>query len=534
MATKIVMLAQTAGISVFHTPDYVPFVRVPIGNHRENYPIQSTVFRRWLSGLYFRSLKRAPNANAIADAVSILAANAIHNGQRIEAHTRVARLGGTIYLDLADADWRVIEITRDGWRIVSNPTVMFRRPPGMYQLPEPKVGGSIDLLRQFVNTKSESGFRLVIAFLVACLRPGRPFPVLFLRGEQGSAKSTLARLLRNLTDPNKAPLRRPPRDDRDLILAAMNGWNVVFDNLSFIPYWLSDGLCCLATGAGFGTRTTNDEETLFQATRPIIVTAIEDVVTRGDLMDRCLIVELTPIPDERRRTEADIEADFAKMQPLILGALLDAVSVAIRNYAATRLPALPRMADFAQWVSAAELALGWKAGSFMADYSGNRDASIEAILDDSPIYGPLMTLLDEHSGHWEGTPTDLLDALTTKAGDKNSKHKSWPAKPNALTNRLKRLSPALRARGITIERERTGHDGRRTLRVCRTPSESSARSASGDSYGRNADDSADDCRKSIGSEIPRKSYCADNADDADDGPQTPRDSNFAGPYLDRI
>src|SRR5262249_9209644 len=149
----------------------------------------------------------------------------------------------------------------------------------------------------------------------------------YLQGEQGSAKSTLARLLRRFIDPNKAPLRRPPRSDHDLVVAANNGWIVAFDNLSYIPEWLSDALGCFATAAGFGTRIcyTANEEMLFQATRPVILTAIEEVVTRADLLDRCLTVELESIPDDRRRTEAEIETDFAKIHALILGALLDCV-----------------------------------------------------------------------------------------------------------------------------------------------------------------------------------------------------------------
>src|SRR5262249_3125598 len=153
-------------------------------------------------------------------------ARAKFDGPRISVHTRVAEHQGNIYLDLADADWRAIEITPAGWQIVEQPPVRFRRTTGRLPLLEPKPGGTVKLLRPFVNCASDAGFRAVVAWLVGCLRPGRPFPVLSLRGEQGSAKTFLAKLLRSLIDPNKAPMRRPPRDDRDLIIAATNGWVV--------------------------------------------------------------------------------------------------------------------------------------------------------------------------------------------------------------------------------------------------------------------------------------------------------------------
>ena len=39
------------------------------------------------------------------------------------------------------------------------------------------------------------------------------------------------------------------------MVAANNGWMIALDNLSFVPSWLSDALCRLATGGGFSTRT---------------------------------------------------------------------------------------------------------------------------------------------------------------------------------------------------------------------------------------------------------------------------------------
>ena len=190
----------------------------------------------------------------------------------------------------------------------------------------------------------------------------------------------------------------------------------------------------------------------------------EEVVTRGDLLDRSLSVELEPIPDQSRRTEAEIEAEFRKVQPLILGALLDATAAAMRNISVTKLTSLPRMADFALWVTAAEPTLPWSTGDFLAAYSGNREQAHESILADSVIYAPLLALLDKRGGTWEGTASNFLDALAVEAGDKAVKQRAWPQKPNALMNRLNRLAPALRVAGITIERERQAQ-GKRIVRV---------------------------------------------------------------------
>ena len=76
-----------------------------------------------------------------------------------------------IYIDLADKEWRAIEIDEDGWRVVDEPPVYFRRSNGMKSLPEPLEGGSIDNdLRPLLNVKNDNEFVLAVAWLLAALR----------------------------------------------------------------------------------------------------------------------------------------------------------------------------------------------------------------------------------------------------------------------------------------------------------------------------------------------------------------------------
>ena len=173
--------------------------------------------------------------------------------------------------------------------------------------------------------------------------------MLVLAGEQGSAKSTFAAVLRALLDPNTAPLRALSREDRDLFITASNGHVLAFDNVSGLPAWISDTLCRLATGGGFAVRQlyTDADEVLFDACRPVILNGIEDVVTRPDLADRGLFQTLNPIPEQHRRPEAELWAAFNAERPQILGVLLDAVVVGLGRLPETRLERLPRMADFA-------------------------------------------------------------------------------------------------------------------------------------------------------------------------------------------
>src|SRR5262249_27799262 len=142
---------------------------------------------------------------------------------------------GRTYLDLADKDWRAVGIGPDGWRGVAAAPVRFRRAAGMLPLPIPQRGGSIEGLAALLNIPAPDEFVLVVAWLVAALQRGGPYPLLVIAGEQGSAKTVLTKFLRALIDPNVAPTRAPPREERDLMIAANNGHILAFDNLSGLP-----------------------------------------------------------------------------------------------------------------------------------------------------------------------------------------------------------------------------------------------------------------------------------------------------------
>jgi hypothetical protein len=461
------LIRCAAGVEFFHTPAGDAYARIKVGNHRETHLLRSKGFRRYLVRDFFERYGKPPGAQALQDALGLLEARAQFDGPKREVHVRVAQHGDNIYVDLANERWEAVEISPDaGWRVVSSEAtpVCFRRPRGMLPLPVPSRSGLVRELRRFVNIREEdeASWRPLAAWLVQAFRPRGPYPVLILQGEQGSAKSTVERLLRALVDPSTAPLRTTPRNERDLIIAATNSWCVAFDNISSLPPWTSDALCRLSTGGGFSARElyTDSEEVLFDATRPVILNGITDVATRPDLLDRSLIVTLPPIPEERRKPESGLWRDFEKARPAILGALFDAVSGALGAVGGVRLEGMPRMADFAVWATAAEESLGWESGAFMDAYMGNRQEATESVLEADPVAGAVRGLV-EKQGRWAGTATELWQTLNELVDEDVRHTKAWPAAPNSLTSRLKRLAPALRGIGIEYGEDRSGSKGTR-------------------------------------------------------------------------
>jgi hypothetical protein len=461
-ATELVALAADAAL--FHSPEGEAFATVQIEGHYETWPLRTKAFRRWLARRFYDEQDRAPGTHALQDAITVLEGKALFDGPEYSVFTRLAEYEGAIYLDLANSAWEAVEITASGWSVVANPPVKFRRMRGMLPLPSPLPGGSWDDLRPFVNLKEPSDWVLLKAWMVQALRPQGPYPVLIFHGEQGSAKSTHERVIRATIDPNTVPLRAEPRDLRDVMIAATNAWILSFDNLSHLPAWLSDVFCRLATGGGFSTRElyTDQEEALFDVQRPLALNGIEELATRGDLLDRAIILYLPAIPEERRRPEAEFWRAFEQKRPCILGALLDAVSEALRNVEAVRLERLPRMADFAVWAAAAAPKLGHTVEEFTEAYTGNREAANELTLEASLLTPSLKAVAETG---FTGTATELLIRLNDKAADDIRRQKGWPTNGRVLSNALRRIAPNLRAVGVNVGFERQGKKRTRTVTV---------------------------------------------------------------------
>lgn len=479
-ADKLVEIVEDA--ELFHGPgdDGEAYATIAVGDHRETHAVNRRSFRRWLAGQYWQAHEKAPGGQAIQDAIGVIASRGIYAGPEFPIAVRVAEHDGCHYLDLGNDDWTAVRVACDGWEVVSDPPVKFVRPRGLAALPDPVAGGSIAELRQFINVPDDDAWALIVCWVVSAFRAVGPYPLLCLHGEQGSAKSTTSRMVRALIDPNQTPVRSEPRDCRDLMIAASNSWCLVFDNLSKVSPTLSDGLCRLATGGGFATRElyTDGDEVTFNAMRPVLVNGINELATRGDLLDRAIVLTLQPIAAHRRRTEADLWPAFYEARPRILGAILDAVAHAMRMLPTIRLAQLPRMADFAVWATAAEPAMEIEPGAFLRAYQGNRAESNESAIEASAIGAPVLALIAD-VGRWAGTASELLTTLESDryTDERTRRRKNWPRSGRGTGGALRRIAPNLRASGIEVDFDRAPQVGRDRMihleRVGAQPSEPS-------------------------------------------------------------
>ncbi|MBN9392887.1 MAG: hypothetical protein J0I20_32950 [Chloroflexi bacterium] len=465
--SQATMLVELSGdLELFHNGEgkaFASFLREEPSTHTETWPLRSRSFKLILKERFFRQYGQVPRTPALEDALSLLEARALFGPQR-QIYNRIARFGESIYLDLSNENWEVVKIGPTGWEILQNSPIRFRRSSGMLPMVTPLHGGRLDRLRQFVNV-TDQDWKLLAAWLVTAFNPECQYPVLTMSGEQGSAKSTASRFIRRLIDPSLTLLRAAPRDERDFWIGAQNSWMVAYDNLSGIPAWLSDTLCRVSTGGGNVTRLlySDDEEVFFDARRPVLLNGIDAVATRGDLLERSLVLNLPAIDEKDRKSERQLTLEFEAALPDILGGLLDAVSLALSRIESVRLNRLPRMADFTLWSVAAEPAFGGPSGtiSFLEAYTRQREDSHVLALEASPLAQTFLgwyTSFTENypleKGCWLGNANTLLRELEQSLPEIEQKlvvrQLTWPKNARSLSVQLHRLAPNLRAMGLDL------------------------------------------------------------------------------------
>ncbi|MCL0055488.1 ATP-binding protein [Dehalococcoidia bacterium] len=445
-------LIDTRQLDLWHDGDRRPFATCEVGNHREHWPIRSTLFRYRLIEIFNTVHQKIPGERALNDVLAHLNGIAIlHGEERVSAY-RVSGGEEAVFIDLCDEGWNFVRVDATGWAISSRTGPRFWRSQHAKPLPVPVKGGSSDLLRRYLNIADDEQFSVVVGWLIQAFMPDGPYPLLPLSGEQGSAKSTAARILVGLTDPKRAPLRTLPENERDLMIQARSNQVLAFDNISYLTSRMSDALCRLSTGGGLSTRAlyTDDEQVIFEARRPIILTGITDLVSRGDLLDRSIPLELRSIPEKERRSETELYKSFEEDKPYILGYLMDLLSKTLKSRHDVKLDALPRMADFARTGEAVSRAMGMRSGSFIESMNFTRGIANELIVESSPV-GPMLRELLKENEVWVGRSSDLLNWLVENASLAATKKKEWPKDATRLSRVLKRLAPSLRTEDIEIE-----------------------------------------------------------------------------------
>jgi hypothetical protein len=443
-ATVLVQLAQehyTFGISStwepFGLPQDGPKVVAMLRGGK-------TSLRAQLAREYYTRTGRAAAQQALADALLVIEGIA-QDEDESTLYMRAAQHDGDLWLDLGDNTGRAVKITGDGWAVEDSAPVLFKRTSLTAPLPEPQRGGSIGDLWTWLNV-AEADRPLVVAALVAALFSEQPHVVLAIFGEHGTGKTTAVKVLVLILDPSPVPVRKPPRDADSWVTAAAGSWVVGLDNLSDIPPWLSDSLCRASTGDGDVRRKlyTDGDYAVFAFRRCIIFDGIDVGALAPDLADRTVPITLELIPDSDRLDEETFWAQWSAAHPKLLGAVLDLAAKVMARLPSVELARKPRMADYARILAAVDAELGTSALERYAQQAA--ELAAEGLSGDS-FASRIQAVI---AASFEGTAAELLAEV--KPGDPEWKApKDWPASARAVTGKLRRLAPAFRKTGWTVD-----------------------------------------------------------------------------------
>ncbi len=506
---------------LFHDETKDGFASIAVNGHKETWPLRSKFFKQWLVRQYYEQTEKSPNNEALRQALNVIEAKAVFDGPEIKLNLRVAEYEGALWYDLANMAWQAVKITPDGWEAVDNPPILFQRFKNTAAQVMPQKGGSLDLLRKYINLKDEEDWLLLTALIAHAFIPGVPHAIPVFYGDKGSAKTTAQRVIRKLVDPAIRDTMTLPNDKNELVLMLMTNYAPCFDNLDGLSPWQSDMLCQAATGGGISKRElyTDMEEVILSFLRCPMLNGINLVASRDDLLDRCVLFKLERIDEEERKTEAEFWRELEADRPYILGAIFDVLAKALLIYPDVKLPALPRMADFATWGYAIMEAAGDMGEAFLRAYRENIAGAVEeAVTND--IVGAVIVEFMDGKEEWEGTATELLEALN-ELPSVSGKEKAWPKRPNTLTRRLNRIKSALADYGIKLEEYRQPDKGRtrflkirnNVVRTVQTVRKTTEALKNKDSY---SDDTSDDwtITQKISSE--NKTSKINVSDDTDD------------------
>jgi hypothetical protein len=449
---ELVAIAKTEA-TLWHDTKRAGYATFRRDGHIENHRLVGDDFEHWLSDKFGELHKREingelcpcfPKRQDLKEALFQITGYARLGDER-RPRIRVTEHSGELWIDLGTADWSCVRVSADGWRIEPRMSVPLVRGVGMRALPIPERGGNIRDLRPFVNVRGDDDFVLLCGSMASLLNPFGQFMTYLLCGPPGSAKTTITRAMRALTDPHEVDSRRPG-SVRDIYHATTQTHVVAFENMRHVNEELSDAICALNTGTGYGERLYYNQGKEFQlrALCPVIINGIPtNIADQSDLLARSVNFRFDYLGD-RVRSEEALRNKFEAAAPRLFGALLDGLVGAMRarrefgdNDAAAvaLLGESMRFADVAIWAEAACRAMGFAPREYATALRSTKDVALRELAEFDSICVGVRKLIIAKNGAWQGGPAELCAAIQP--------YVRQPVYPNWITRDLPPLIPVL-------------------------------------------------------------------------------------------
>jgi hypothetical protein len=296
-------------------------------------------------------------------------------------------------------------------------------------------------------------FKGLISYVIAHPKvPATNFPIIGLIGGQGTGKSVLSKLVQALVDPNVVGIQSMPSNAKDFSIALQNTHILCIDNIRSIKDAKSD-LCCIAsTGGTISSRAlyTNEEQHVISLHGCLLLNGIHDFIDQSDMAERSVILHPLPIDPKERKSEAELKTALDREMPTILRGFYDLISKIFEIRQDVKATNPERLIEFSDWLACMEKVDRVEEGKYQSIYSANlRDTQLNSLLE-NVLAAAIIKFAEAQNYPWEGTPSDLLDALNQEASRFMQRSPSWPQNSIALSKRLMVLQAGLKSLGIYV------------------------------------------------------------------------------------
>ncbi len=434
------------------------YCEVEIQNKKKWTRIDSSDFIACVQTYFKNTYSKILKQNDIKNLVPILNLHALNSGNQVEVHNRIARIGDEIFIETQNNNGEIIKITSTDWSIIQNSPVIFKRFTHQESLPIPTKGGSIDDLFSIFSIKNVDEQIMIGTWLVSTLFTNIPRPHLWIVGDEGSGKTTLALSLKKLIDPVSRG-NFMYKNTNEMAQTIDHHAVPFFDNFTKVNVEISDLLCGACTGTNFTKRKqyTDDEDFTFMLNKPIILASISLKNPASDLLDRCIVIEKNK-STRKNATYEELMQAYDDKKPGIIGAIYDAAVKTLKTYREIEVSNYIRLADFQRIGIAAAQALGFTREQFETALANNLKSKGVLKLQSFPVASFVVKFM-ENNQYWEGTMFELKHELMDIADDPDLVNSN----PSILSRNLKDCKHILEKDNLEVIAGSNGSNGRKYI-----------------------------------------------------------------------
>jgi energy-coupling factor transporter ATP-binding protein EcfA2 len=442
------------------------YVILKDGNYRKILRLGSDKFGKILQAKYHNLTDNTINSSSIKEITQLYSGKAELYSPRVRMNLRVAEKNDSIYYDLGNSKWEVIEISSDNWKKISseNSPVYFKRYSHMNEQIEPlyesKDKGDPKKILDYLNIENESDEAiLLLTYMASLFIPKIVHPVLILLGPHGSAKSTMFRLIQRIVDPTETEILNISTNTEEYIQKTAHSWVSFYDNVTKIPRNLSDAMCRTVTGGSHSKRSlySDDDDFTYKFKHCVGINGIQFNSLQPDLLDRSIIFSMNQITERSRKSEMSLMDNFRTDRKIILTGFLNLIAEAMKIVDDIDLNKvyLPRLADFYKWGIAFSKVLGYGQQRFERAFNLNKSAAPEIISNKTALIKLIVKYLNDND-KWSGTASEFRSDLIKFADDNDLNSDIIPDSSDWLSRRLNKYSEGdmFLKIGIKFEKER--------------------------------------------------------------------------------